>query len=76
MDTSQQEVVRGVLNETSMKIHKHERGAADFQTVCGQIYHVEHGHLRMVQVKQDTEEFNADKCTRCFKTSADTNSRR
>lgn len=66
MDDSQQEVVRGVLNETSKKIHKHERGAADFQTVCGQIYHVEHGQLRMIQVKQGTEAVDADKCERCF----------
>lgn len=66
MDDIQQGVVRGVLDETSMKIHKHERGAADFQTVCGQIYHVEHGHLRIIQVTQGTEKFDADKCGRCF----------
>ncbi len=66
MDNIQQEDVRGILNETSMTIHKHEMGAADFQTVCGQTYHVEHGQLRMIRVKQATEEFDADKCGRCF----------
>jgi hypothetical protein len=66
MDNIQQEDVRGILNETSMTIHKHEMGAADFQTVCGQTYHVEHGQLRMIPVTQATEEFDADKCGRCF----------
>jgi hypothetical protein len=49
-----------------MTIHKHEMGAADFQTVCGQTYHVEHGQLRMVPVNQATDEHDADKCGRCF----------
>ncbi|MFB6228462.1 MAG: hypothetical protein ABEH88_07850 [Halobacteriales archaeon] len=66
MDTTRNEGVRGILNETSMTIHKHEMGAADFQTVCGQTYHVEHGQLRMIPVDQATEEHDADKCGRCF----------
>lgn len=66
MEGIQRKEVRGVLNKTSMKIHKQEIGSADFQTVCGQTYHAEHGQLRMVQVKQATEESHAEKCVRCF----------
>jgi len=66
MKDIQQEDVNGILNETSMTIHKHEVGAADFQTLCGQTYHLEHGQLREIQVRQATEKLNADKCGRCF----------
>jgi hypothetical protein len=66
MNSVQQENVRGILNETSMTVHKNDVGAADFHTLCGQTYHVEHGQLRMIQIEQATEEFNADKCGRCF----------
>ncbi len=66
MDSIQQSDARGILNETSMTIHKHEMGAADFQTVCGQTYHVERGQLRVIKVKQAIEEFGAAKCGGCF----------
>jgi hypothetical protein len=66
MNYIQQEEERGILNETSMTIHKQERGAPDFQTVCGQTYHLEHGQLQMVQVRRATKEFNAETCDRCF----------
>jgi hypothetical protein len=66
MDSVQREDGRGVLNETSMTIHKHKIGAADLQTVCGQVYHIEHGQLRIVQVDEATQETDADKCGRCF----------
>ena len=60
------ERVQGILNETSMTIHKHETGAADLQTACGQTYHVEHGQLRKLPVVEATEEHSATRCGRCF----------
>jgi hypothetical protein len=66
MSNTQQEDVRGVLNETSRTIHKHEMGAEDYRTLCGQSYHLDRGQLRMIQVKQATERFDAEKCGRCF----------
>jgi hypothetical protein len=66
MSKTQQEGVRGVLNETSMTIHKNELGAEDFQTPCGKTYNLDHGQLRTIQVKRATEEFDAEKCGRCF----------
>jgi hypothetical protein len=55
-----------------MTIHKHEMGAADFQTVCGQTYHIEHGQLRMIPIQQATDEFDATKCNGASKTVEDT----
>lgn len=66
MSNTRQEDVRGILNETSRTIHKHEMGTEDFQTLCGQTYHLDHGQLRMIQVEQATEKFDAEKCGRCF----------
>lgn len=66
MENIQQEEVRGILNETSMTIHKHELGGADFQTLCGQTYRLGHGQLQKIQVERATEELNAEKCGRCF----------
>ena len=58
--------VRGILNETSMPIHGHEIGAAEFRTACGQTYHIKRGRLRKMPVERATEEFGATKCGRCF----------
>lgn len=69
MENIQQNDVRGILNETSMKIHKQEIGAADFHTVCGQVYHTGHGQLQMVQIDQAKEKSSADTCGRCFEES-------
>jgi hypothetical protein len=66
MSNTTQEDVRGILNETSMTIHEHEMGAEDFQTLCGQTYHLDHEQLRTIQVERATEEFDAKKCGRCF----------
>lgn len=56
----------GILNETSMTIHKHAIGGGEFQTLCGQTYHLDRGQLRAIRVKRATEEFDAEKCGRCF----------
>lgn len=66
MSNTQQDDVRGILNETSMTIHKHETGTEGLRALCGQTYHLEHGQLRMIRVKQATETLDAEKCGRCF----------
>jgi hypothetical protein len=66
MTNLQQEDVKGILNETSKTIHKHERGAAKFQTLCGQTYHLDHGQLRMIPVERATTDIDAEKCGNCF----------
>jgi hypothetical protein len=66
MTNLQQEDVSGILNETSKTIHKHEGGAAEFQTLCGQTYHLDHGQLRMIQVERASKDFDAEKCGNCF----------
>lgn len=67
MDSIQQKDVNGVLNETTMTIHKHEIGEADLHTSCGQSYHLNPEKLRNIRIKQATEELNADRCGNCFK---------
>lgn len=66
MSNTEQEQVSGILNETSMTIHKHEMGAEDFQTLCGQTYHLEHEQLQRIQIKRASKQFDAEKCGRCF----------
>jgi len=66
MNNIQQEDIRGILNETSMTIHKHEVGTAEFQTACGQTYHLDHGQLQKIEVERATDEFGAEKCGRFF----------
>jgi len=66
MEGARHEEVTGILNETSMTIHKHETGATDFRTECGQTSHVDHGQLREVPVDRATDELGARKCGRCF----------
>lgn len=66
MVNMQREDVSGILNETSQTIHKQELGTGDFQTLCGQTYHLDHGQVRKIQIEQATKEFDVDKCGRCF----------
>jgi hypothetical protein len=66
MSDNQGENLRGILNETSMTIHRHETGAEDFETSCGQTYHLQRGQLRTIQITRATEEVGAEKCGRCF----------
>ena len=58
MATARNETKRGVLNETTMTVHRRKPGAADIHTVCGHTYHVERGRLRLVDVAQITEATN------------------
>ncbi len=66
MGTNRHDAPTGVLNETSMTIHKREAGTKGFTTLCGQSYHLDCGQLQKVQLNQAIKELNADKCGRCF----------
>lgn len=66
MSNTRQENVSGILNETSMTIHKQEMRAEDFQTLGGQTYHLEQGQLQRIQVARASEQLGAEKCGRCF----------
>lgn len=66
MASVQREGVKGVLNETTMTVHKHEMGTAYLQTMCGHTHQVAHEQLRIVGIKRATEELGADKCGQCF----------
>lgn len=58
--------MRGVLNEESNVIHKHEPGEADFQTECGVVATISHEHLSMTSIESAYESTDANKCGRCF----------
>jgi len=66
MAKSQQGHVTGVLNKTSMTIHKRETGTEGFKTLCGQSYHLDRGQLQKIRVNEGIEERGAEKCGRCF----------
>jgi hypothetical protein len=58
--------MNGVLNETTNKVHKHDPGRSDFQTVCGATAHVAHEDLRLVPVERAIGDADANRCGRCF----------
>lgn len=66
MANIQREDEGGILNETSMTIHKQRMGATDFQTLCGQSYNLDHGQLRAIDVENAIEKLPAEKCGSCF----------
>lgn len=66
MTSIQRSGSEGVLNETTMTVHKHEIGAVDLQTPCGHINHVEHDRLRIVGVERAIEDHDASMCGGCF----------
>ncbi len=56
----------GVLNETTMTLHKQVPGTAGFQTPCGHVTHVTQDRLRIVEVAHVTEQYSTSKCGQCF----------
>jgi hypothetical protein len=56
----------GILNETTMTLHKRETGTADPQTPCGHTYHVAHERLRIVEIETVTEDREVTRCGQCF----------
>lgn len=55
-----------VLNRTTMKVHKHEKGTETVETRCGATYHLDPEQLLVTSVERATTEFDASKCGRCF----------
>lgn len=66
MANSQQNPVTGVLNKTSMTIHKRKTGTEGFETLCGQSNHLNREQLQKIQINEATEELDTKKCGRCF----------
>jgi len=66
MNNTQRKDASGVLNETTMTVHKRKTGAAGLQTLCGQTYHLNHEQLRSIRIKQATKKLDVDKCGNCF----------
>ncbi|MFB6155424.1 MAG: hypothetical protein ABEJ22_05980 [Haloferacaceae archaeon] len=56
----------GVLNEATDTVHRHEPGAAEFETECGLTQHVESDHLRRIPLEQAVSSERTSKCGRCF----------
>lgn len=58
--------MKGLLNEVTDTIHKHQRGEIDFQTRCGAISHVSHDNFQVTSVEQTIATGDVSKCGRCF----------
>lgn len=61
-----QDVMDGVLNETTRTVHRTRPGGSDLQTECGATYHLAPDQLRVTSVERATAEVDAGKCGRCF----------
>lgn len=57
---------KGVLNETTMTVHRQEPGVSRPSSACGHTYHMERGQLREIAVKEALDQLNATKCGICF----------
>lgn len=66
METDQTDAVRGIVNERTQTVHKHERGAADYETECNLTWHLTRDDLRRAPIDQATEAVSARKCGVCF----------
>lgn len=58
--------MEGVLNETTMTVHKHESGKSDFQSACGATADLSHDSLRMVPIGKASSDTTIARCGRCF----------
>jgi len=61
--------MKGVLNENTRTVHKHEPGDSNPRTVCGVSYHVARDQLQIMPVDRATGECDASRCGRCFDNS-------
>ena len=59
--------MKGVLNETTRTVHRHEIGAEDLQAACGATTHLAPDNLRVVSVESTASDPNTLKCGRCFR---------
>jgi len=58
--------MRGVLNETTRTVHKHEAGGSDFETECGATHRLSPDNLNVVSVTSASSATGVDRCGRCF----------
>ncbi len=56
----------GILNETTMTLHKQDPGTDGYQTPCGHVSHVAQERLRLVEVAHVTEQYSVSRCGQCF----------
>ncbi len=66
MDSFQDEKRCGILNETTMTLHKQESGMPNFQTPCGHVSHVAQERLQIVEITNVANDYNTNKCRQCF----------
>lgn len=64
MEAVQEIESSGILNETTMTLHRQQGGMTDFQTPCGHTYHVPQERLRIVEIQR--VKADATKCGQCF----------
>ena len=69
MKTFQNRERSGVLNTTTMTLHKQETGMSNFQTPCGHLSHVAQEGLQIVDIKRVENEYNMSRCGQCFEDS-------
>lgn len=56
----------GILNETTMTLHRRASGIGEFQTPCGHLYNVAQERLRIVDVPDVADDRETSKCGQCF----------
>lgn len=66
MEPFQEETQSGILNETTMTLHKQESGMAEFQTPCGHVTHIPQERLQIVDIGALATNYNTDRCGKCF----------
>lgn len=66
MESAQDTENGGILNETTMTLHKREAGVGEFQTPCGHLHHVGQEKLRVVEISSTTGDYETGKCGQCF----------
>lgn len=68
MPTTQEK--HGVLNETTMTVHRQADGSPDpLVSTCGHTHHLDQSQLRIVAVDQVVERRTVQKCGNCFDTA-------
>jgi hypothetical protein len=61
-----EDVMNGILNETTNTVHRHDPGTSRFETECGLTHHVAPDHLRRMPIEQAISKDSTSKCGRCF----------
>lgn len=59
-------IVKGVLNQTTGKVHKKETERSDRRAVCGATHFVAHDRLKTMPLEQAVSDSDVSRCGRCF----------